>query len=243
MKPYLTAAISFFLPSYLAIRILRLLGHNVSNEAYIGFSWIQCEKLFLDKKASIGHFNLIRIDKIQIGKEGSIRSYNRLKGPFDLIMGEKAAIGNSNSIYRGPFPITCGSAAFTLGKLTIVTSKHQIDCTKSISIGDFSTISGFGTQIWTHGFYHADHGPYRIRIDGEIIIGKNVSIGSRCLLNPGIQIVDAINVGGNACVSKSLIAPGMYVSHALRHIPNDIKTIKRKLTRNQTNKYVEVYEK
>jgi len=54
---------------------------------------------------------------------------------------------------------------------------------------------------------------------------------------------DAINVGGNACISKSITKSGMYVSQALRYIPTDIEAIKLKLNPNPSYKIVEVYEK
>lgn len=243
MKPYVTAVIALLLPNFLAIRLLNFLGHKISKKAYIGRSWIQCDEIIMDQHSRIGHYNLIRIDKLELGVQASIRSYNRMKGPFNLNMAREAAIGNSNNLYRGPFPISSGAAHLWLGRLAIITSKHQFDCTKSIRIGNYSTISGFGTQLWTHGFYHAEQGRKRIRIDGPICIGNNVSVGSRCLLNPGIEIGDAINVGGNACVSKSIHEAGMYVSQALRYIPNDIESIKSKLRKNHENKFVDVYEK
>lgn len=243
MKSIVTAMISLVFPSVIAVRLLRLLGHHIHADARIGFSWLQCNMIQMEANSRVGHFNLIRIPSIRLGKNASIRSLNRMKGPFSLWMEKRAAIGNSNSIYRGPRPITLGAAELRMGELAIITSKHALDCTRSITIGDFTTISGFDTQFWTHGFYHENEGAGRIRIDGAITIGKNVSIGSRCVINPGVTIGDAINVGGNACVSKSIFESGMYVSQALRFIPTDITKIKERLNKNHQYTIADVYEK
>lgn len=243
MPPKINAIISFIFPSAIAIWLLNQLGHQIDRSAHIGFSWLQCQHIKMSENSKIGHFNLIRIPNIALGQQASIRSFNRMKGPLSLLMQKQAAIGNSNSIYRAESPIALGAATLTLGELAILTSKHSLDCTRSISIGDFTTISGFNTQFWTHGFYHADRGADRIRVDGAIKIGNNVSIGSRCMINPGVEVGDAINVGGNACLSKSIYEPGMYVAQPLRFIPNSISKIKSKLQKNDNYKIVKVYEK
>ncbi len=243
MQLKLYAIISFILPSALAIWLLNLLGHQIDRSAHIGFSWLQCKEIKMGKNSKIGHFNLIRISNISLGEQASIRRFNRMKGPLTLLMHKRAAIGNNNNVYRAESPIALGAASLTLGELAILTSKHTLDCTRSISIGDFTTISGFDTQFWTHGFYHEEWGPDRIRIDGSIKIGNNVSIGTRCVINPGVEVGNAINVGGNSCLSKSIYEPGMYVAQALRFIPNSISRIKEKLQKNDSYKIVKVYEK
>ncbi len=243
MQSIFNALITFFAPSWIAVRLLSMMGQHIHPSVKIGFSWIQCKHIDLKANCKIGNFNLIRISKLKMDKDASIRNFNRMKGPMSLLLASKAAIGNSNNIYRGPFPITHGKAHLKLGRLAIITSKHDIDCTRSIEIGNNTTISGFGCQLWTHGFYHADKGEYRIRIDGSIKIGNNVSIGSRCLINPGVSIGDAINVGSNTCISKSIYKSGMYVSQGLRFIPNNIEIIQSKLKKDINNQYVEVYTK
>jgi len=243
MKPYITAFIAFLLPNKLAFIILNMMGHKIHSSARIGWSWLQCRYIEMGENTKIGHLNLIRINELVLASKASIRQFNRMKGPLDVHMESEAAIGNSNSIYRGDFPITTGTAKLALGKLAIITSKHHFDCTRSISIGNYTTISGFSCQFWSHGFYHADTGRKRIRIDGEIVIGNNVSVGSRCLFNPGVRVGDCINIGGNCCVSKSLLTPGLYVAQPLRNINNSMEAIQAKLEKDEDFKLFDVYKK
>jgi len=147
MKAKITAIITLLFPSRLAIFILNLLGHDIDKTARIGFSYLQSHYITMAAGSKIGHFNLIRIPTIKMGESASIRSMNRMKGPFDLMMDKKAAIGNSNSIYRASFPLAIGYSKLQLDELAIITSKHTLDCTCSIEIGAFTTISGFSTQF------------------------------------------------------------------------------------------------
>lgn len=41
-------------------------------------------------------------------------------------------------------------------------------------------------------------------MDGEIKIGDNCYIGSRCIFMPGVKVCNDIIVGAGSCVSKSL---------------------------------------
>lgn len=244
MKSFLTSIITLIIPTKLAIPLLNMLGHKVHPQVKIGFSLVRCQHLYLDKNSRIGHFNLIRVEKLIMREGAFIQSMNRIRGPLHIIMQEDAAIARNNSIYRGDPPTCLGIATLKLGRLGQIISKHHLDCTKSITIGDNSTVGGLGTQFWTHGFMHAPKGRHRIRVEGEIIIGDNVYIGSRCVLNPGVKVANSISIGSNASVAKSLDQPGMYVSQPLRHIARDISDVEAKLEKQeQYNLETAVYEK
>ena len=219
LRKVLTLILCFLFPTRFVFWALNLMGHTIHAQSKIGFSilWIN-GKLTLEQSTSIGHFNLIRIDSLLIKEGGYIGRFNKLSGPFAIILNETAAIGNSNKANRAPMGITYGAAVLELGVLSKITGNHRLDLTRSIHIGKYSILAGHESQLWTHAYYHDKEGPGRFRIDGSIVIGNNVYIGSRCIINGGVQIVDAVVVGSNSCVSKSLVEPGTYVSQALRYI-------------------------
>lgn len=219
LRKFLTSIVCFLLPNKFSFWILNILGHKVHHSAKIGFSFIWLNgKLSLNKSSKIGHFNFIKIKSLAIEKNGYIGRMNKMNGPIEIVLGEKAAIGNRNSIYRGPIGVSYGSAILKLGSVSKITANHRLDCTRSIVIGNYSILAGHESQLWTHGYYHDSAGPGRFRVDGEIEIGNNVYIGSRCIINAGVKIGDAIVVGANSCVSKSLLEVGTYVSQSLRFI-------------------------
>lgn len=220
------------------------MGHRVHAKARIGFSFLWLDGILkLNKDSRIGHFNFILINNIIIETNGYIGNNNRMKGPFAIELADTAAIGNSNKLYRAPLGVTYGQAVLKLGVLSKMTTRHSIDCTRSISIGDYSTIAGHDTQLWTHAYYQDRTGPGRFRLDGEIEIGNNVNIGSRSVLNCGIKIVDGVVVGSNSSISKSLLKEGTYVSQPLRYFEpvSDARSRFRKVVYPQLCE--EVYER
>jgi acetyltransferase-like isoleucine patch superfamily enzyme len=233
MKRFTTAFLLFVFPAWSVAWLLNLLGNKISRRARVGFSWIGVRKeLLLGAGARIGHFNLIRCNRLELRSNAIIGHLNRISGPIDLFLANDAAIGNSNRAYRAPLGVTYGDAALEVGTGSKITGSHRIDLTRSVRFGNYSILAGHDSQLWTHGYYHDKEGPGRVRVDGEITVGNNVYIGTRCTITGGVTIADSVVVGANACVSSSLNEPGTYVNQPLRHIdsPADPRTRFRKIT-------------
>lgn len=244
MKTKLTGILTFILPSIILMPILRLLGYSLGKNVKIGFSFLFINKLTLEDNVKIGHLNLILNNEIFCSERSKIGYLNILKGPFILKLSKRAAIGNKNYLTRGNIGITYGASVLKLGELTKITTGHHIDLTRSITFGAFSILAGVRSQMWTHGYYHADTGKDRIRIDGEIFIGNNVYIGSSCIFNPGIRVSNAIHIGGGSIISNDLQEPGMYVGQKLRFLKKNIEDVKAKLFKIEEDNLIEkVYKK
>ena len=243
MKKSFAALAAFLLPSRIAVIVLNILGHKVHPTAKIGFSVLFLNHIYMGEDTRIGHLNLINANKLLMRKGAFLKKFNRIIGPINLLFRESAALATSNSVYRADSVVNPGLATLKLGKLGQIISQNKIDLTKSITIGDNTTIGGHGGQLWTHGYVHEQQGAGRIRVDGEIIIANNVYIGSRCTFNPGVYIADGITVGANVCIAKSLKKAGMYVPQSLRFIPQDIDEIRQRLIKVENQTIEEVYEK
>ncbi|MEX5588365.1 MAG: acyltransferase [Gammaproteobacteria bacterium] len=213
-------------PSRVKVAVLRLLGWNIEGTCRIGFSWINCGRVDILRGARIGHFNFIACRSLQLKAEAYIQNGNVIKGPIIISLRERAAIGNFNKIKRAAPGIVWGRAIFRLGVYSKITSNHVIDCTRSVKFGDYSTLAGLSSQLWTHGYVHAAEGLDRFRVDGAITIGSNVYIGSACVINAAVRIADGVTVGAATCVAKSLLKRGLYVGQGLRWIESDYDTAK-----------------
>lgn len=228
LRKIATAVVVLGLPNPIKNWVLTLLGHHVNPSSRIGFSIVLVDKLCLSKGASIGHLNFISCRRLVLRDQAYIQAANLIRGPFSIHLRERSGIGKRNIITRAKKPITYGPSRLSLGTLAKVTSSHTLDLTNSIFFGDFTTVAGKGSQFWTHGYYHYPVGSERFRIDGRILIGNNVYVGSACVFSMGIRVADGIMIGSHSSVSKDLIDRGLYVSQSLRRVDLDVeKTIMR----------------
>lgn len=206
----------FALPTALARPIANALGHRIAPGCRVGFSLLLCDLVACEPGVAIGHLNLVRARRLVMRREAYLGRMNVVNGPMSLQFAARAALGNDNRVLRAPRGVTTGPARLRLGTLAKITSNHRVDCTRSIDIGDYTTIAGAGSQLWTHGYVHDVEGPGRYRIDGRIVIEHNVYVGSACFISMGVRIGHGSVVGGGTAVARSLPALGVYVSAAIR---------------------------
>lgn len=218
VKKTLAAIVAGLFPLIIARPLLNVFGHRIHRSARIGFSLVMVDLMKLDRDSRIGHFNFISNNILLLHEKSRIGHLNFINGPLNLVMKKFSAIGNGNKVSRAPSGVTYGSASLKLGIWSKITSGHRIDCTRSVSLGNFSTVAGVGSQIWTHGYVHELEGLGRYRIDGSVNISHNVYIGSSSFISMGVHIVSGVIVGGGTSISKSLLEPGLYVSSPVRQL-------------------------
>ncbi|MFG6519367.1 acyltransferase [Sulfitobacter sp. 1A13496] len=170
----------------------------------------------------VGHFNLIQVKRLLLKSEARLGHMNFCRGPVSLRLGRGADLGNRNTVSRAPRGVTFGSAQLWLGQGAKITAGHTLDCTQSIQLGNYATLAGKNSQIWTHGYVHEDEAPKRYRVDGRVIIGNNVYLGSSVIVTGGVLICNGVSVGVGSCVTKHLTEPGFYVSGELRMLPKPV---------------------
>ncbi len=217
------------LPSIIAVPLLRLLGHPIGKGARIGFSLVLVDRLCMEDGSTIGHLNLIRCRRVLLRRNARLRHLNVIDGPISVWLAERALLGNRNHVKRARPPVTYGQSLLKFGKVSGITASHVVDCTSSVIFGDYTTLAGQGSQIWTHGYYHHAEGIDRFRVDGKVVLGNNVYIGSASVITAGVRIVDHVIVGSHSSVSKSLTRSGMYVSQPLRYMELNLDRVMDKL--------------
>jgi len=148
----------------------------------------------IHKSANISCFSLIDADEVVVGPKAVIAAGNVIKGLKKIDMGESSYIGTLNWI--SAFPLDQGSRHFnsdpqrctslTLEMHAAITSRHIIDCTDSVTIGEFATVAGYRSQILTHSINLHDS-KQRCK---PVIIGKYCFIGTSVVILPGSKIPD-----------------------------------------------------
>ena len=128
-----------FLPWKIRRYILnRFWGYHIHPTARIGLSYIYPKHLTMEEGAYIGHLNVaIHLELIHMAKDCTICQRNWITG-FPLENKTKF----QNFPNRKPFLL--------MKKDSAITKQHIIDCTDMVTIGEFTSIAGYSTQILSH---------------------------------------------------------------------------------------------
>jgi acetyltransferase-like isoleucine patch superfamily enzyme len=190
------------LPSTIKISILRhLLGFDISRDAYIGLSLIVCRNLVLESGAAIGHMSVVTGDvTVHMKARSSIGQFNWITG------------GNADPRY---FEGCDRHPELVLGEESSITSRHIMDCTGGITIGRFTTISGYRSVFLTHGI------DYRTSKQDckPIVIGDYCLVGSNVTVLMGAAIANRTIIGAGSSVVKSIDGElGMWAGVPARRI-------------------------
>jgi acetyltransferase-like isoleucine patch superfamily enzyme len=137
-----------------------------------------------------------------------------------LRLEDGAEIGNLNWITSLPEGETghfdqARLPEIVLKRESALTNRHYIDCQDQITIGEFSTLAGVRSTLWTH----------EIDIEGcrqkaqPVSIGAYCFIGSSVTLTAGSAVGDRIVVGAGSVVTRKLDrGPALYAGTPARYI-------------------------
>ncbi len=153
-------------------------GCELAEGSSIGLSLVLCHQVKLGRGARIGHFNFLKnLSLIQLGDHAIINNLNWITG-FPKI----------DSLHFAAEPDR--APELILGRHAAITNRHLIDCTARVTIGSYTTIAGFRSQILTHTI--------------DIVEGRQTSrpltIGDYCFIG-----TDCILLGGSALPSHSVL--------------------------------------
>jgi hypothetical protein len=187
----LVRAATLALPWPLRRRVLsRLFGYRIHPTARIGISWVFPRYLEMGPGSHIDHLTVC-------------------KGLDVVRLSEYASVGRANWITGWPkgdrrqFVDDAREPHLTLGAHAAITHRHLIDCTAAVSIGSFTTIAGYRSQLLTHS----------IDIDesrqeaAPITVGRYCFIGTNCVLLGGSSLPDYSVLGAKSLLNKELAEP------------------------------------
>ncbi|MDD5202069.1 MAG: hypothetical protein PHH41_02890 [Sulfurimonas sp.] len=189
MKKYISILILFF-PWMIRRHLYKLLfKYEIHKNSYIGFSWIFPDKLILSNGAKIGHLTVCKnIASLEMSESSRIGSLNWITGfPHST-----KSLHFINDVSRFP--------ALILKEHSAITSRHLIDCTDTITIGEFTTIAGIRSQLLTHSINMESSRQEA----SPIKIGKYCFIGTNSIVLKGNIVGDFIVISAMSLVNKNL---------------------------------------
>jgi hypothetical protein len=168
----LISLLSLLLPWALRRRLLNLAcGYSIAAGARIGFSLVACSQLLMEAGARIGHFNVIKGARLEMREKATI-------GDFNWIAGLPPGSARHFASESGRDPALC------LGRHAALTSRHFLDCSNCIDIGEFSTIAGARSQILTHAIDLRNG----VQASAPVSIGRYCFVGTGCVVLKGARL-------------------------------------------------------
>ena len=168
------------------------------------------QKYHIAKNVSIGFGTVINCGALEIGQGSTIGNLVRIKNIDCMKIGEKSLV-NSSCMFCGPIEaLKTYQRDVSIGHHANIQCGHYFDVVAPITMKDYVTIAGKGTQMFTHSFDIEGN-----RLDGAIEIENHVYIGSSCIINLGVQIGNNIVLQAGTVVNKSIEESGVYASQNL----------------------------
>lgn len=174
------------------LMLQHLFGYRLSPNAHIGFAWVYPRHLRMEEGSRIDHFTVaVNLDLLQLDVHASIGRSNWITG-FPT---------GTNSRHFAHQPDR--RAELHLGEHAAITKHHHIDCTNLISIGHYTTIAGYSSQLLTHSIdLHQNR-----QHSEPILIGSYCFVGTSCVILGGSVLPNHCVLGALSLLTKPQIEP------------------------------------
>lgn len=162
-------------------------GFTIHPTSRIGLAWVFPDRLVMEAHTSIGHLTICKNIAL-------------------LHLREHSLIGRGNWITGFPLGPSPHFASETdrrpeliVGEHSAITHRHLIDCTNAITIGRFTTVAGFQSQMLTHSI-DLEHNR---QASQPISIGDYCFLGTNCVLLGGSGLPSHSVLGAKSLLNKA----------------------------------------
>lgn len=179
--------IMLFLPWGIRRRLLtQFFKFKIHKTSKIGFSIILADNLELDENSSIGNLNFCKnIGYLRLSKNATIGNLNYITGYPQNDFTHFSHVKNR----------TC---SLEVGQHSAITSRHFIDCTAGVFIGEFTTFAGIKSQILTHSIDLEENK----QDASKVVIGDYCFVGTGSIILKGAKLPDYSVLGAGALLNK-----------------------------------------
>lgn len=167
--------------------LARFWGYDLHPTARIGFAYIYPEKMRMGAASRIGHLTVVvRLRELDMGVHSLIGRLNWISA---YPLGGKDFFTQDKNRYP----------SLRVGDHAAITNRHLIDCTDTVTVGRFSTMAGFRSQILTHSI---DLMNCR-QASGPVLIGEYCFVGTGCILLAGSVLPDRCVLGAGSTLTRA----------------------------------------
>jgi len=149
------------------------------------------------RTASFGPCLVVNVGFISLGADARIGPFNVFRDLRSLELGDRSVIGQWNWVSAAsPLVVAPGHGRLSLGRESALTSRHYVDASGGVSIGDFTTVAGVRSTFITHGIdWRRNEQSTR-----PIVIGDYCLVSSNVALPPGAIVPNRSLVGMGATI-------------------------------------------
>lgn len=159
----------------------RLCGYRIAKDASVGVALIAVAVADLEAGARIGHFTIVRnLERLSLAPKARIGTFNWI---FGMLPSKRYFTDERDRL-----------SALIMEEDASLTSRHIVDCTNTVTLGAFSTVAGFYSQILTHGIDVATNR----QTSAPIRVGRHAMVGTRVILLKGARVPDRAVVGAGS---------------------------------------------
>jgi acetyltransferase-like isoleucine patch superfamily enzyme len=182
----------------------RIFGYKLDESARIGLAWVYPRRLRMAAGSRIDSLTVaVNLDAIELGEHATI-------GRGNWITGFASGTSSPHFVHQ---PRRCSE--LLLGSHAAITKNHHIDATNRISIGSFTTIAGYRTQLLSHSidvYHNRQHSE-------QINIGAYCFVGTSCVILGGSALPDHSVLGALSLLNKVHKEPwGLYAGQPARWV-------------------------
>lgn len=181
-----------------------LFGYQLDPSARIGLAWIYPRRLRMARGARIDALTVaIHLDGLTLGEHASI-------GRGNWITGLSTATPSPHFAHQPE-----RRAELWLGDHAAITKQHHIDCTALVTIGAFTTIAGYRSQLLSHSI-DLQHGRQH---SAPIAIGSYCFVGTSCVILGDSVLPDHSVLGALSLLNKAHREPwGLYAGQPAKRV-------------------------
>lgn len=170
--------------------LCRLCGYQIARDARIGWSLVAVPGLRMAALAYIGHGNVIRGARVELAEQAFV-------GDFNWISGLPAGAARHFTAEPDRDP------ALLLARHAALTSRHFVDCSNTVSIGEFSTVAGARSQILTHAIDLR----HNVQASSATHIGRYCFVGTGSILLKGAKLPDHSVLAAGSTLARAFDEP------------------------------------
>ena len=166
--------------------LITFFGYEIHPTCRIGLAWVFPKKLIMDAYSTIDNITVCKnLDLVYLKQYALIGRGNWITG-FPSEPSEHF----SHQKERHPQLI--------VGEHSAITNRHLIDCTASVTIGNFSTFAGFQSQILSHSI-DLEHCR---QVSAPVTIGNYCFVGTNSVLLGDSSLPDYSILGAKSLLNK-----------------------------------------